>query len=40
MDKIRAEKLTDVEKTLTTGHASLGKEVMTYLLEQVLDKYP
>jgi hypothetical protein len=40
MDKRRAENLTDLEKTLTAGHGSLGKEIMTYLLEQVLDKYP
>jgi len=39
-DNIRAQKLEILKKDLLAGEEELGKKILVYLIERVLEKYP
>ena len=39
-DNIRAQKLEILKQTLRAGEEELGKKILVYLIERVLEKYP
>jgi len=39
-DTIRVQKLEILKKDLLAGEEELGKKILVYLIERVLEKYP